>query len=90
MSLQTDEYAPAQVAHLRMTATECGRAPAAEYSEGPYTAPEYRVELFAPDAMHNQMLINLFSGLLGLPLRKTGQQAGDEVRRRYLKRVFQA
>jgi hypothetical protein len=55
-------------------------------TEERYTEPEYRVELYAQDAAHNQMLINIFRRLLRLPIKKTSQQAADKVRTFYLKR----
>jgi hypothetical protein len=55
-----------------------------------YTIPEYRLELFAQDAEHNQMLKNIFRRMFRLPIKITGKEAGDAFRRQYLNPDFQA
>ena len=50
---------------------------------GPYTEPVYRVELRASQAENSQMVVNVLRRLVGLTVRKTGREAGDEIRRLY-------
>jgi hypothetical protein len=50
-----------------------------------YTEPEYRVELYASDAEAGRAIANFFRRLFGLKIVRTPKEAGDEVRRSYLR-----
>jgi hypothetical protein len=50
-----------------------------------YTDLEYRVERYANDAEAGRAIANFFRRLLGLKIVRTPKEAGDDVRRSYLR-----
>lgn len=70
--------------------SDCGRSANLFLSQvfamdGLYTEPEYRVELYACNAESGRTLANFFRRLFGLKIVRTPKEAGDEVRRSYLR-----
>jgi hypothetical protein len=57
---------------------------------GRYTQPAHRVELFASDEAHRQMLRNLARRLFGLPILTSSGDAAERARRSFLRSEAQA
>jgi hypothetical protein len=52
---------------------------------GRYTQPLHRVELFASDEAHRQMLRNLARRLFRLPILTSSEEAAEQMRRSFLR-----